>query len=73
MASICSPHIVKAASEKEGAIFLDVRTVDEVKESCLEYRPFLHVSCTPEDCSELMTKADELLPDRNGKLLLTED
>jgi rhodanese-related sulfurtransferase len=61
---------VKEASENQAAVFLDVRTGDEIKEAHLKSRPFLHVSCTPDDCSELMAKADELLPNKNGTLLL---
>jgi hypothetical protein len=70
MASISPPHLVKDASDKQGAIFLDVRRGDEIQEASLKSRPFLHVSCTPDDCSDLMAKSDELLPDKNGMLLL---
>lgn len=59
---------MKAESEKEGVVFLDVRRGDEINQAALKSRPFLHVSCTPDDCSELMSKADEILPDKNGML-----
>jgi hypothetical protein len=68
--TLSPPNLVKEASENQAAVFLDVRTGDEIKEAHLKSRPFLHVSCTPDDCSELMAKADELLPNKNGTLLL---
>jgi hypothetical protein len=57
---------VKSAADAPGAVFLDVRNGAEVKEARLSSRPFLNVSCTLDDCSELMARADELLPDKNG-------
>ena len=66
------PHLVKAASEKQGAVFLDVRTDDEIKEVPLSSKPVQHVSCTLEDCTELMARAEELMPDKNGNVLLVD-
>ena len=63
-----SPEEVKAAAEDPGAIILDVRTKEEVAEASLTSRPFKHCSCTLEDCSELMSKAEEYMPDKNGEL-----
>ena len=56
---------VKEADAK-GAVFLDVRTDAEVKEEPLTSRPFQHVSVTVNDCAELMARAKELIPDKNG-------
>ncbi|KAL3782859.1 hypothetical protein ACHAW5_010625 [Stephanodiscus triporus] len=61
---------VKSAADGPGAVFLDVRNAAEVKEAWLASRPFLHVSCTLDDCSELMARADELLPDKNAPVIV---
>ena len=61
-----TPEEVKAAIEQPGAKILDVRTADELKEAQLESQPFHHASCHLDDCSDLMSKADELFPDKNG-------
>lgn len=65
-----TPEEVKAAAEHPGAIILDVRTKDELAEAQLTSKPFKHASCHLDDCSELMSKADELMPDKNGELTL---
>ena len=62
-----TPEEIKAAVNEPGAKILDVRTADELKEAQLESMEFHHASCHMDDCSELMSKADELLPDKNGK------
>ena len=62
-----TPEEIKAAVNEPGAKILDVRTADELKEAQLESMAFHHASCHMDDCSELMSKADELLPDKNGK------
>jgi hypothetical protein len=66
MSSYSTADQVKTAADAPGALFLDVRNDAEVKEVRLTSRPYLHVSCTPDDCSELMARANELLPDKNG-------
>eukprot|EP01082_Thalassiosira_pseudonana_P003514 g3036.t1 g3036 contig12:1298795-1299225(+) len=65
-----SPEEVKAAAEDPGAIILDVRTKEEVAEASLTSRPFKHCSCTLEDCSELMSKAEEYMPDKNAPVIV---
>ena len=65
-----SPDEVKAAAAEPNAIILDVRTAEEVKEDQLTSRPFHHLSCHMEDCSELMAKAEELMPDKNGAFII---
>jgi hypothetical protein len=66
MSSLSTAEQVKSAANAPGVLFLDVRNDAEVEESRLTSRPFLHVSCTPDDCSELTARAEELLPDKNG-------
>ena len=66
MSSYSTAEQLKSAAVAPGALFLDVRNNAEVKESPLTSRPYLHVSCMPDDCSELTARADELLPDKNG-------
>ncbi len=68
MASINTPEEVKAAEQDPGAVFLDVRGADEVKAESLQARPFKHATCTLDDCSELMSKAETLLSDKNGEI-----
>ena len=63
---IASPDEVKAAANKPDTMILDVRTKEELAESSLSTRDFKHASCHLEDCSELMSKAEELFPDKNG-------
>jgi len=63
---IASPDEVKAAAAKPETMILDVRTKEEVAESSLAARDFKHASCHLEECSELMSKAEELFPDKNG-------
>jgi len=63
---IASPDEVKAAANKPDTMILDVRTKEELAESSLSTRDFKHASCHLDDCSELMSKAEELFPDKNG-------
>jgi rhodanese-related sulfurtransferase len=72
MTSISTPEEVKAAEKQPGAVFLDVRGADEVKAECLQARPFKHATCTLDDCSELMNKAETLLSDKHGEMGHTE-
>lgn len=67
MSSQSTAEEVKSAANATGAIFLDVRNDGEVMASKLTSRPFVHVSCTPTDCSELMARADALLPNKDGE------
>jgi hypothetical protein len=73
MSSLSTVDQVKSAADAPGALFLDVRNDAEVEESRLTSRPYLHVSCTPDDCSELTARADELLPDKNGGYIICND
>ena len=68
MSSFSTAEEVKSAANATGVVFLDVRNDDEIRESRLTSRPFLNVSCTPMDCSELSARAAELLPDKDGKM-----
>mmetsp|Transcript_31537 Transcript_31537/g.66334 ORF Transcript_31537/g.66334 Transcript_31537/m.66334 type:complete len:105 (-) Transcript_31537:201-515(-) len=69
MSSISTPNQVKAAADVPGAVFLDVRTDAEVKEAQLS-RPFHHARCSLDDCSELMAKADQLMPEKNAPVII---
>lgn len=68
MASISTPEEVKAAEKEQGTIFLDVRGVDEVKAESLQSRPFVHLKCSLDDCSELIDKAEAVISDKNGEI-----
>lgn len=68
MSSINTPEEVMAAEREQGAVFLDVRGEDEVKAESLQLRPFKQAKCSLDDCSELMSKAETLLPDKSGEL-----
>ncbi|KAL7439970.1 hypothetical protein ACHAXM_012155 [Skeletonema potamos] len=70
MTSISTPEEVKAAEKQPGAVFLDVRGADEVKAECLQARPFKHATCTLDDCSELMNKAETLLSDKHAPVIV---
>lgn len=61
-----TPDEVKAAADAPGATILDVRTEKELQEQQLTSRKFHHLSCHIDDCSELMSRAEELLPDKDG-------
>lgn len=67
-----TPDEVKAAEQEPGAVFLDVRGAEEVQAESLQARPFLHARCTLDDCSELMSKAETLLSDKNGEIRYTD-
>lgn len=66
MFSFSTAEEVKSAANATGVVFLDVRNDYEIQDSKLTSRPFLNVTCTPMDCSELTAKASELLPDKDG-------
>jgi len=68
MAPINTPEEVVAAEQEPGAVFLDVRGEDEVKAESLQARPFKQAKCSLDDCSELMSKAETLLPDKSGEI-----
>ena len=68
MSSINTPEEVIAAEQEPGAVFLDVRGEDEVKAESLQARPFKQAKCSLDDCSELMSKAETLMPDKSGEI-----
>mmetsp|Transcript_4554 Transcript_4554/g.7597 ORF Transcript_4554/g.7597 Transcript_4554/m.7597 type:complete len:106 (+) Transcript_4554:146-463(+) len=70
MTSFSTPDEVKAAVDVSGAIILDVRTKEELEEEQLTPRKFRHASCHLDDCSELMAKAEELMPDKNAPVIV---
>ena len=62
---------VKEIAKKENTVFLDVRSEAEVAEATLQgYGEVIYVPCTRDDASLLKEKANELLPDKNGKNVL---
>jgi len=42
----------------------------KVKDAKLESRPFVNVSCTLEDCSELIQKSSQLFPDKTKPVII---
>jgi len=70
MASINTPEEVMAAEQEPGAVFLDVRGEDEVKAESLQSRPYKHAKCSLDDCSELMSKAETLMSDKNAPVII---
>ena len=42
----------------------------KVKDAKLESRPFGNVSCTLEDCSELIQKSSQLFPDKTKPVII---
>lgn len=70
MASHSTPDQVKAAVDEPGAMILDVRTEEELKEARLTSRDFHHLSCSLSDCSELIEKAEQLMPDKNAPVIV---
>ncbi|KAL7452742.1 hypothetical protein ACHAWC_004466 [Mediolabrus comicus] len=70
MASISTPEEVKAAEKEQGTIFLDVRGVDEVKAESLQTRPFVHLKCSLDDCSELIDKAEAVISNKNAPVIV---
>ena len=68
MGSINTREEVMAADQVPGAVFLDVRGEDEVKTESLQARPFKQAKCSLDDCSELESKAETLMPDKNGEI-----
>lgn len=70
MPSDCTPDQIKSAAEEPGAVFLDVRTKEEVEEERLSM-PFEHATCSLSDCSELIAKAEQLLPNKNGTYVVS--
>ncbi|KAL9187992.1 hypothetical protein ACHAXT_006370 [Thalassiosira profunda] len=65
-----TPDEVKAAADAPGATILDVRTEKELQEQQLTTRKFHHLSCHIDDCSELMSRAEELLPDKDAPVIV---
>lgn len=63
-----SPDEIRAVVGRPGAVILDVRTQDEIAAAPFTKKPYKHAKCSLDDCSELIEKADTLMPDKNGKL-----
>mmetsp|Transcript_29779 Transcript_29779/g.62637 ORF Transcript_29779/g.62637 Transcript_29779/m.62637 type:complete len:105 (-) Transcript_29779:306-620(-) len=65
-----TPAEVKAAADKSGAVLLDVRTHKELATEKLEKRPFKHAVCSLDDCTDLMKRAEELMPDKSANVIV---
>mmetsp|Transcript_23395 Transcript_23395/g.38724 ORF Transcript_23395/g.38724 Transcript_23395/m.38724 type:complete len:91 (-) Transcript_23395:597-869(-) len=63
---ISTPEEVKKAAEHPDTLILDVRTVEELQESSLQTRDFKHAACQLQECSDLMSRAEELFPNKTG-------
>ncbi|KAL3804827.1 hypothetical protein HJC23_006599 [Cyclotella cryptica] len=61
---------IRTAVDLPGAIILDVRTKDEVAAAPLTKKPYKHASCHLDDPSELLEKAEELMPDKNAPIII---
>ena len=66
LALACKDEI-KALAKESNTIFLDVRSAGEVEDKKLTSHKFVHAHCTMTDTSNLTSKADELLPDKDGE------
>ena len=62
-----TPIEIKTAIDQPGAVILDVRTKDEIDAAPFTKKPYKHATCSLDDCSELLQRADELMPDKNGE------
>ena len=69
MPSSHSPDEILAAANEPGSLLFDCRTPEEVKDAKLS-RPFVNISCTLDDCSELLSKADKLFPDKTKPVII---
>lgn len=61
--------IAKALKEPK-TVLLDVRRQDEIDENGafkIKNHPWVQSSCTPTECPDLEARANELLPDKDGK------
>mmetsp|Transcript_7917 Transcript_7917/g.16944 ORF Transcript_7917/g.16944 Transcript_7917/m.16944 type:complete len:114 (-) Transcript_7917:244-585(-) len=61
---------IKSALKHPEVIILDVRTKEELDEAPLASKPFKHASCHLDDCSELMSKAAELMPNKEAPIIV---
>merc|ERR1711971_1303112 len=52
------------------AIFLDVKSFDELKEKRLEGFNVVHIPCTMNDTSKVTDDAPSLLPDKNASIII---
>ena len=61
------PIEIKTAIDQPGAVILDVRRKDEIDAAPFTKKPYKHATCSLDDCSELLEKAEMLMPDKNGE------
>mmetsp|Transcript_23396 Transcript_23396/g.38725 ORF Transcript_23396/g.38725 Transcript_23396/m.38725 type:complete len:106 (-) Transcript_23396:430-747(-) len=67
---ISTPEEVKKAAEHPDTLILDVRTVEELQESSLQTRDFKHAACQLQECSDLMSRAEELFPNKTATIIV---
>lgn len=65
-----TPDEIRTAAEQPGAVILDVRTKDEIDKAPFTKKPYKHATCSLDDTSELLEKADELMPDKNAPVVI---
>eukprot|EP00956_Cyclotella_meneghiniana_P009004 scaffold12338_cov57-Cyclotella_meneghiniana.AAC.2 len=65
-----TPIEIKTAIDQPGAVILDVRTKDEIDAAPFTKKPYKHATCSLDDCSELLERADELMPDKNAPVVI---
>uniref|UniRef100_A0A7S2EXN5 Rhodanese domain-containing protein n=1 Tax=Trieres chinensis TaxID=1514140 RepID=A0A7S2EXN5_TRICV len=63
-------EIRTAVESDPKSVFVDVRSPQELEEATLKNRPFVHAHCTMSDTSNIMAKADEILPDKNATVVV---
>jgi hypothetical protein len=67
-----TPDEIRTAADQLGAVILDVRTKEEIEAAPFTKKPSKHAKCSLDDTSELLEKADELMPDKNGEDLRSD-
>lgn len=67
--SLTPKETVTSLGEK-GAIFLDVRSDEEVATKALEKYKYVHAWCTMDDTSRLEASASEILPDKEAPVVI---
>ena len=70
MPSSHTPDEILAAANTPGSILFDCRTPEEVKDAKHESRPFVNISCTLDDCSELVSEAEKIFPDKTKPVII---
>ena len=68
--AVSTPDEIRMAVDQPGSIILDVRTKEEIAADEFTKKPYKHAKCSLDDCSELIIKAEELMPDKNAPIII---